>query len=90
MARTDYYGVLGVAREASEDEIRSAYRKLARQYHPDVNNADEASARFLPARDLSRTLLQKARAPLLTFPSGGLTLRGRIPASAGSGRERVK
>src|SRR6266571_4920751 len=46
MARTDYYGVLGVTREASEDEIRSAYRKLARQYHPDVNNADEASARF--------------------------------------------
>src|SRR2546421_1555165 len=46
MARTDYYAVLGVTREASEDEIRSAYRKLARQYHPDMNQADEASSRF--------------------------------------------
>ena len=46
MARTDYYAVLGVTREASEDDIRSAYRKLARQYHPDINQADEASSRF--------------------------------------------
>src|SRR3982074_785149 len=35
-----------MTRESSEDEIRSAYRKLARQYHPDVNKDDEASARF--------------------------------------------
>jgi len=46
MARTDYYAVLGVTRESSEDAIRSAYRKLARQYHPDVNKADEASVLF--------------------------------------------
>jgi molecular chaperone DnaJ len=46
MARTDYYAVLGVTREATEDEVRSAYRKLARQYHPDVNAADESTARF--------------------------------------------
>jgi molecular chaperone DnaJ len=46
MARTDYYAVLGVTREATEDEVRSAYRKLARQYHPDVNTAEESTARF--------------------------------------------
>ena len=44
---TDYYGVLGVGRGASKKEIRSAYRRLARKFHPDVNpNDDAAEARF--------------------------------------------
>ena len=43
----DYYEVLGVPRTASEKEIQSAFRKLARQYHPDVNpNHAEATAKF--------------------------------------------
>jgi len=40
---TDYYATLGVGRSASEKEIRSAYRRLARKLHPDVNPADKAS-----------------------------------------------
>src|SRR6476661_3914095 len=44
--KRDYYEVLGVARGASEDDIRRAYRRLARQYHPDVNRADGAEAHF--------------------------------------------
>jgi curved DNA-binding protein len=42
----DYYEVLGVPRGASEEEIRSAYRKLARTYHPDVNKETGAEDRF--------------------------------------------
>ncbi len=42
----DYYGVMGVARDASQDDIRRAYRKLARRYHPDVSKEPDAEARF--------------------------------------------
>jgi molecular chaperone DnaJ len=43
MATKDLYGVLGVPRGASEKEVRAAYRKLARKYHPDVNPGDKAA-----------------------------------------------
>ena len=42
----DYYLTLGVARDASADDIKSAYRKLARKYHPDVSKEKDAEARF--------------------------------------------
>jgi len=46
MSNRDYYEVLGVGRNASDDEIKSAFRKLARQYHPDVNKEPEAEEKF--------------------------------------------
>lgn len=46
MAERDYYDVLGVKRTASQDEIRAAYRKLARELHPDVNKSPDAQEKF--------------------------------------------
>ncbi|MBM3126286.1 MAG: molecular chaperone DnaJ [Chloroflexi bacterium] len=46
MSNRDYYDILGVGRNAGDDEIRSAFRKLARQYHPDVNKEHDAEEKF--------------------------------------------
>jgi curved DNA-binding protein len=56
MKYKDYYSVLGVARTASEAEIKGAYRKLARKYHPDVSKERDAEERFKDIAEAYQTL----------------------------------
>ncbi|MEQ1637965.1 MAG: DnaJ C-terminal domain-containing protein [Methylococcales bacterium] len=46
MEYKDYYKIMGLAREASQDDVKRAYRKLARKYHPDVSKEQDAEAKF--------------------------------------------
>ena len=52
----DYYAILGVDRAASEDDIKKAYRRLARKYHPDVSKEPDAEARFKDVGEAYATL----------------------------------
>jgi molecular chaperone DnaJ len=55
--KRDLYEVLGVSKTASNDEIKKAYRKLAKQYHPDINKEPEAEAKFKEATEAADILL---------------------------------
>ena len=62
MANKDYYAILGVKRNASEREIKQAYRQLARKYHPDVNPGDKsAEAKFKQINEAYELLSDKEK-----------------------------
>ncbi|MDY0111570.1 MAG: molecular chaperone DnaJ [Candidatus Syntrophosphaera sp.] len=65
MAKRDYYEVLGVSRDATEDEIKKAYRKLAMKYHPDKNpDNKEAEEKFKEASEAFEVLSDKEKRQL--------------------------
>jgi len=56
MEYKDYYKILGVSRDASADEIKAAFRKLARKYHPDVSKEKDAEAKFKEVNEANEVL----------------------------------
>ena len=61
MRYKDYYKVMGIARDASQDDIKRAYRKLARKYHPDVSKEKDAEEKFKELQEAHEVLKDPAK-----------------------------
>lgn len=87
MAKRDYYDILGVSRRATQDEIKRAYRKLAKQHHPDQNKGDKAAeARFKEAQEAYSVLSDKdKREKYDRFGHAGPGIAGGAPGGGGGG-----
>ncbi|MBI0021865.1 MULTISPECIES: molecular chaperone DnaJ [Lactobacillus] len=86
MAQEDYYDVLGVSRDASDKEINSAYRKLAKKYHPDINHEPGAEEKYKKINEAYEVLHdQQKRAQYDQFGSAGVNGQGGFGGGAGQG-----
>src|SRR5947209_19457516 len=85
----DYYKILGVSKDASEKEIKQAYRKLARKYHPDVNpDNKEAEEKFKEINEANEVLSDPAKRQKYDEMSSYYQRHGRTPGAADPGGAR--
>src|SRR4051794_41306209 len=89
MARApDHYKTLGVDKKASQEDIKKAYRKLARKYHPDTNKETGAEERFKAISEAYDTLGDPDKRK--KYDRGGSGFAGGSPFGRGGGRARPR
>ena len=91
MSQPDYYTILNVSRDASEDDIQKAYRQLALKYHPDKNPGDKtAETKFREAKDaydLLRDALERRRYDRRNPPEPGRDLKYNLEVTLKNGTD---
>lgn len=85
----DPYKVLGVSPDASDDEIKQAYRRLAKQYHPDRNPGDEAAAKKMQQINAAYEQIKNPAAYRSTGTSGGYGSYGGFGGFGGYGQQQT-
>ncbi|MEP7360836.1 MAG: molecular chaperone DnaJ [Chloroflexota bacterium] len=84
--QSDYYDILGVPRDASDEDIKRSFRKLAQQWHPDVNTSGEADSRFKEINEAYQVLADPQRRQAYDmFGAAGVGGAGFDPFGAGNG-----
>ena len=88
MAQQDYYQTLGVSRDAGEDDIRKAYRKLARKHHPDLNPGDKAAEERFKKVQEAYDILSDPKKKQMFDQYGFYSENGMPGGGAGAGAQR--